>query len=332
MYRCPTYMEPQNLTGVSEFLLLGLSEDPELQPLLFRLFLSLYLVTVLGNLLIILAISSDPLLNTPMYTFLSSLSLADTGFSTTTIPKMLVNIQTHTSPSPMQAASLSLLFVVSFVVSLLDSLTHCLMASQLTFCKHVEIPHFFCEAPQLIRFACSDTLRNTILIYSVGAIFGGIPASGILYSYTRIVSLILKVTSTGVKSKTFSTWGSHLAMVCLFYGTGLEVPEVQPLLFGLFLSMYLITVLGNLLIILAVGSDPHLHTPMYFFLSSLSLADIGFTSTTVPKMLVNIQTHSKSINYSGCLTQMCFVMVFGRMDTFLLTVWSSVTLCTTRAS
>ncbi|KAI5195744.1 Olfactory Receptor 7E24 [Manis pentadactyla] len=89
---CPTYMEPQNLTGVSEFLLLGLSEDTELQPLLFGLFLSLYLVTVLRNLLII---SSEPHLHTPMYTFLSSLSLADTGFSTTTIPKMLVNIQTQ---------------------------------------------------------------------------------------------------------------------------------------------------------------------------------------------------------------------------------------------
>ncbi|XP_053754144.1 olfactory receptor 7D4-like [Panthera pardus] len=84
--------------------------------------------------------------------------------------------------------------------------------------------------------------------------------------------------------------------------------------------MYLVTVLGNLLIILAVSSDSHLHTPMYFFLSNLSFADICFISTTIPKMLVNIQTQSKSITYAGCIAQMYFFMVFGCMDTFLLTV------------
>ena len=71
-----------------------------------------------------------------------------------------------------------------------------------------------------------------------------------------------------------------------------ERPEQQPLLFGIFLAMYLVTMLGDLLIILAIGSDPHLHTPMYFFLANLSLTDASFSSTTVPKMLVNIQTDS----------------------------------------
>ena len=81
-----------------------------------------------------------------------------------------------------------------------------------------------------------------------------------------------------------------------------EDPELQLLLFGLFLSMYLVTVLGNLLIIFAVVSDSHLHTPMYFFLSNLSFTDISFTSTIVPQMLVNIQTGNKAITYAGCLT------------------------------
>ncbi|KAM5307068.1 olfactory receptor 7A17-like [Glossophaga mutica] len=99
-----------------------------------------------------------------------------------------------------------------------------------------------------------------------------------------------------------------------------EEPELQPLLFGLFLSMYLITVLGNLLIILAVSSDPHLHTPMYFFLSNLSMVDICFTSTTIPKMLLNIQTQSKAITYAGCLTQMYFFLLFAGVDDFILTV------------
>ncbi|XP_007526050.1 olfactory receptor 7D4-like [Erinaceus europaeus] len=104
----------------------------------------------------------------------------------------------------------------------------------------------------------------------------------------------------------------------------------QTTLFGVFLSMFLVTVLGNLLIILATILDSCLHTPMYFFLSNLSFVDICFTSTTVPKMLVNLQTQRKSISYAGCITQMYFFMVFGGMDTFLLMVMAydrSVAIC-----
>jgi olfactory receptor len=107
-------------------------------------------------------------------------------------------------------------------------------------------------------------------------------------------------------------------------------PEVQQVLFGLFLSMYLVTVLGNLLIILATSSDSHLHIPMYFFLSNLSFIDICFTSTTIPKMLVNIQAQRKDISYSECLIRMYLFMFFVGIDNFLLTVmvfvlWPSFT-------
>ncbi|VFV20138.1 olfactory receptor-like protein, partial [Lynx pardinus] len=84
--------------------------------------------------------------------------------------------------------------------------------------------------------------------------------------------------------------------------------------------MYLITVFGNLLIILAISTDPNLHTPMYFFLANLSFVDICFTSTTVPKMLVNIRTQSKVITYAGCITQMYFFLLFAGLDIFILTV------------
>ncbi|XP_037680449.1 olfactory receptor 7A10-like [Choloepus didactylus] len=99
-----------------------------------------------------------------------------------------------------------------------------------------------------------------------------------------------------------------------------ETQEFQPFLFGLFLSMYLATVFGNLLIILATITDSHLHTPMYFFLSNLSFADMCFISTTIPKMLVNIQTQNKVISYAGCISQMFFFMLFAALEDFLLTV------------
>ena len=258
-------MEPQNLTGVSEFLLLGLSDDPELQLLLFGLFLSMYLVTVLGNLLLILAVTSDSHLHTPMYIFLYNLSLTDVSFSTPTIPKMLENLQTHSKSITytgclaqviffslfvclesllltvmaydrlvaichplhylviMNPHLCGLLVLVSFSVSLLTSLMHYLVMSQLTFCAEVEIPHFFCDLSQLLNLACSDTSTNNILIYFIGTIFGGIPLSGILYSYTQIMSSILRISSLGGRYKAFSTCGSHLVVVCLFYGTGLGV-------------------------------------------------------------------------------------------------------------
>nr|XP_020763115.1 olfactory receptor 7A17-like [Odocoileus virginianus texanus] len=84
--------------------------------------------------------------------------------------------------------------------------------------------------------------------------------------------------------------------------------------------MYLITVFGNLLIVLAVSSDSHLHTPMYFFLSNLSFVDICFISTTIPKMLWNIQMQSQVITYEGCITQMYFYILFAGLDDFLLAV------------
>ncbi|CAH6786725.1 olfactory receptor 1361 [Phodopus roborovskii] len=97
-------------------------------------------------------------------------------------------------------------------------------------------------------------------------------------------------------------------------------PQQQQLLFLLFLIMYLVTVLGNLLIILAIGTDSHLHTPMYFFLSNLSFVDVCFSSTTVPKVLANHILRSQAISFSGCLTQMYFLCVFADMDNFLLAV------------
>ncbi|XP_077651922.1 olfactory receptor 7E24-like [Urocitellus parryii] len=263
IFLCPSNIEERNLTHVSEFLLLGLSEDPDLQPILFGLFLSMYLVSVLGNLLIILAVSSDPHLHTPMYFFLSNLSLADICFISTTVPKMIVNIQTHSRaisymgcltqmslfanfvcmddmlltvmaydrfvaichplqyPVIMKPRFCGFLVMVSLLISLLNSLLHSLIILQFVYFKDVEISNFFCDPSQLLNLACSDTFTNNIVIYVIGGIFGFLPISGILFSYCKIVSSILRIPSSGGKYKAFSTCGSHLAVVCLFYGTGI---------------------------------------------------------------------------------------------------------------
>ena len=104
-----------------------------------------------------------------------------------------------------------------------DALLHGLMVLRLSFCTDLEIPLFFCEVVQVIKLACSDTLINNILIYSAAGVFGGIPLFGIVFSYIQIVSSILRMPSSSRKYKAFSTCGSHLSVVSLFYGTAFGV-------------------------------------------------------------------------------------------------------------
>ncbi|XP_077346495.1 olfactory receptor 13C3-like [Lithobates pipiens] len=100
---------------------------------------------------------------------------------------------------------------------------------------------------------------------------------------------------------------------------GLSVdPFAQMLLFHIFLIVYMTTLTGNLLLILAVRTDKHLHTSMYFFLSSLSFLDICYTSSIVPKMLVNFLSPKKSISFTGCAVQFFFSLFLGSTECMLL--------------
>ncbi|XP_071458524.1 olfactory receptor 7E178-like [Marmota flaviventris] len=263
--RCPSNIEQQNLTRVSEFQLLSLSEEPDLQPILFGLFLSMYLVTVLGNLLIILAVSSDTHLHTPMYFFLSNLSLADIGFISTTVPKMIVNLLTHSKAISyvgcLTQMSVFLIFgcmddllltvmaydrfvaichplnysvimnpricgflvLLSLLISLFDSQLQNLSVLNFSYFKDVEISNFFCDPSQLLNLTCPETSSSTMVKCFVFAIFGFVPITGIFFSYYKIIFSILRISSSSGKYKAFSTCGSHLAVVCVFYGTSLGV-------------------------------------------------------------------------------------------------------------
>ncbi|XP_029435820.1 olfactory receptor 1L4-like [Rhinatrema bivittatum] len=96
-------------------------------------------------------------------------------------------------------------------------------------------------------------------------------------------------------------------------------PQLQFPLFLVFLLIYLITLLGNLVIFTVICADPRLHTPMYFFLSNLSLTDICCTSTVTPKLLEIFLSGNKIISYAGCMVQLYFLISFALIDAFLLT-------------
>ncbi|XP_007952040.1 olfactory receptor 5B3-like [Orycteropus afer afer] len=95
-------------------------------------------------------------------------------------------------------------------------------------------------------------------------------------------------------------------------------PELKIPLFILFTLIYLINVLGNLGVILLILVDSRLHTPMYFFLSNLSLADIGYSSAVTPTVLAGLLVGESIVSYNACAAQMFFFVIFAVVENFLL--------------
>ncbi|MBZ3886609.1 Olfactory receptor 7G2 [Sciurus carolinensis] len=123
----------------------------------------------------------------------------------------------------MNPCLFGLLTLFSLLISIVDALLHSLMVLWLSFCTDLEIPHFFCELAQIIKLSFSDNFIYNILIYIVAYIFGGVPCSGIIFSYVYIVSSILRMPLSGGKHKHFSSCESNMSVVFLFYGTAFGV-------------------------------------------------------------------------------------------------------------
>jgi olfactory receptor len=112
---------------------------------------------------------------------------------------------------------------MSSLFSLLDSQLHNLTALQFTCFKSVVISNYFCDLSQVLNLSYSDTFRNSVVMYCIGATVGIVPISGIFFSYYKIVSSILRIPSSSGRYKAFFICGSHLSVVCLFYGTAIGV-------------------------------------------------------------------------------------------------------------
>ncbi|XP_030047878.1 olfactory receptor 5V1-like [Microcaecilia unicolor] len=118
----------------------------------------------------------------------------------------------------------------------------------------------------------------------------------------------------------FRKWENH-SSVTEFIIVGLSaVQEPQILLFFIFLIIYLITLIGNLLILTLILKDSRLRSPMYFFLANLSMVDLVFSSSTVPNLLANLVGMKKTISFYGCIIQLCFFQYFVVAECYLLAV------------
>ncbi|XP_020009702.1 olfactory receptor 10A5-like [Castor canadensis] len=252
-------MTTGNWTRVNEFILMGFSSLPaEIQLLLFLSFLTIYLVTLMGNSLIILLTLADPMLHSPMYFFLRNLSFLEIGFNLAIVPKMLSTLLIPDTAISFLGCATQMYFFFFFgvaecfllatmaydrYVAICSPLHYPVIMNQRTcaklaaaswfpgfpvatvqttwlfsfpFCNN-KVNHFFCDSPPVLRLVCADTA-----LFEIYAIVGTIvlvmlPCLLIMCSYTRIAVVIFKIPSAKGKHKAFSTCGSHLLVVSLFY-------------------------------------------------------------------------------------------------------------------
>ncbi|KAG8433595.1 hypothetical protein GDO86_017783 [Hymenochirus boettgeri] len=101
-----------------------------------------------------------------------------------------------------------------------------------------------------------------------------------------------------------------------------DLPSLQLPLFLVFLLVYLMTLTGNLLIVLLICTDSHLQTPIYFFLGTLACLDMGYSSVTIPRMLFDFHTQERLISIQACITQIYFIVFFVASELSLLAVMS----------
>ncbi|CAJ0966765.1 unnamed protein product [Ranitomeya imitator] len=251
-------MDTKNQTVITEFVLLGFTMDPRINVGLFVLFLVTYMVTIVGNGLIICMIIINPQLHKPMYFFLCMLSLLDLGYSSAVLPKLLTDLL-----SSEKTISLSACVIQVYVILLVEG-SECLLLAVMAYDRYVaicqplhypilmrwgncyklvglifmitfmltifpsiftplticynQINHFMCEMLAFIKLSCENITYNELLIFSISFLSLLLPLVLILLSYAAIISSVLKIRSAG-RSKAFSTCTSHLGVVALYFGT-----------------------------------------------------------------------------------------------------------------
>ncbi|KAM9768989.1 olfactory receptor 5M3-like [Dama dama] len=258
-----------NFTDVTEFILLGLTSRREWQVLFFVIFLLVYVVTVVGNIGMILLIKVSPQLSSPMYFFLSHLSFVDAWFSSNVTPKMLENLLSKTKMISYAGCLVQCFFFIAlvhveifilaamafdrcmaigsplfygskmsrivcirlisfpYVYGFLTSLAATLWTYGLYFCGKIEINHFYCADPPLIKMTCAGNFVKEYTMIILAGINFTYSLTIVIASYLFILIAILRMNSAEGRRKAFSTCGSHLTAV-IFYGTLIFVYLRRP--------------------------------------------------------------------------------------------------------
>ncbi|XP_044840118.1 olfactory receptor 4D2-like [Mauremys mutica] len=252
-------MEQKNLTAtVTEFVLLGLTQSPELQRFLFIIFSIVYLTTWLDNFIIITTVISNHRLHTPMYFLLANLAFIDISDSTVSVPKMLLGLLSQHKTISYNECILQMFFfhfiagamVFLLVVMAADryvaihkplqyltlmnrgvcvglvagtwmgGLAHSAiqigLVLQLPFCGSNVLDNFYCDIPQVVKLACTDTYLFELLMVSQSGVLAIIIFILLLISYTIILVKIRTHLKEG-KHKALSTCGTQIMVLCLIF-------------------------------------------------------------------------------------------------------------------
>ncbi|XP_036591474.1 olfactory receptor 4F6-like isoform X2 [Trichosurus vulpecula] len=252
-------MDRKNHTMVTEFVFLGLTNSWYMQLFIFLFSSVFYVASMLGNLLIVLTVTSDPCLHSPMYFLLANLSFIDLGVSSVTSPKMICDLfKKHKVISfsgcitqmffihliggvemvlliamafdryiaickplhylTVMSPRMCIMFLVAaWTIGLIHSVVQLAFVVNLPFCGPNELDSFYCDLPQFIKLACTDTYRLEFMVtansgfISLGSFFI------LVMSYIFILVTVQK-HSSGSSFKALSTLSAHITVVVLFFG------------------------------------------------------------------------------------------------------------------
>uniref|UniRef100_A0A8B9XKJ8 G-protein coupled receptors family 1 profile domain-containing protein n=1 Tax=Bos mutus grunniens TaxID=30521 RepID=A0A8B9XKJ8_BOSMU len=235
----------------------GLFNHTPLHLLLFSIIMVMFLVALSGNGLMILLINTDSRLHSPMYFFLSWLSVMDLMLISTIVPRMAIDYLLGHGSISFTGCGLQILFFVTLLgdecfllafmaydryVAISNPLRYSVVMSRrvcwlmvagswlfglaiytlsFPYCGSQEIDHFFCDIPAVLKLACADTSIYEALIYVCCILMLLLPFSVISVSYLLIFVTVLRMHSAEGRKKAFATCSSHMAVVSLFYGAAL---------------------------------------------------------------------------------------------------------------
>ncbi|CAD7666349.1 unnamed protein product [Nyctereutes procyonoides] len=229
-----------------EFILLGLTDDPQLQVVIFVFLFLNYTLSLMGNLTIILLTLLDPRLKMPMYFFLRNFSFLEIIFTTVCIPRYLKTIVTkektisYNNFLPLAAMSYDRyvaickplhypiimnsrvcyqLVLASWLTGFLIIFPPLLMGLKLDFCASKTIDHFMCETSPILQISCTDTHVLELMSFIFAVVTLVVTLVLVILSYTCIMKTIMKFPSAQQRTKAFSTCTSHMIVVSMTYGS-----------------------------------------------------------------------------------------------------------------
>ncbi|KAM6099595.1 LOW QUALITY PROTEIN: olfactory receptor 51H1-like [Theristicus caerulescens] len=351
-------LSASNSTTPSMFFLTGIPGLEDMHPWISIPFSTVFTVALLGNSTLLYVTKMEPALHKPMFYFPSMLAVIDLVLSLTTTPKMLSIFWFNTQEITFSTCLVQIFFLRSLLelvellamafkkyVAICNPLSYSsilttslvvkngllalaraaglmlplpfLLSCLLYCCSHI-ISHCYCKHVAVVELTCANTRFSniTMVLFIVG-----LDLLFVRLSYLRILRIMLSLALKEDRLKVFGTCLSHRtgSSPLTFILTGIPGLPMSSYWMALPLCcLYLLMLLGNCTLLWMIKTDRSLHTPMYYFLSMLAVADLGLSLSTLPTMLAIFWFESTSLRFEACIVQMYFIHSFSAIESGVL--------------